>query len=354
MNRRAGLPILAMSCFLVATFALAAPVEGAGKPGVQALIISGLSGDPKGAYARNMRDWQNRFVALIKKQGSVPDENFQVLNEAPNAKAIPIEKKSTRDNIRNALDQAKKMLNENDQFILIMLGHGTVTEPAGKLCLPGPDLTATELAKTLDEMPTKRIVIINCASGGSEFLQKYSKSGRVVVSAAGVTGQGQKTYFAEFFLLAHEKKKADANKDGNTSILEAFNWAAGECVNWYHRQYRDEKASGVKNGKEVLVFKIEGKESRRIFQKLYAGTDIKLAPAENPNAPDEEPDTAGRSSPWKDRRETNELASLEDRGEETGALHWVGNKHVILEGKRGEQGSVAARTVLAKPEQAKD
>jgi hypothetical protein len=339
---------------LATAFALAAPIEGADRPEVQALIISGLSGDPKGAYARNMRDWKNRFVALIKKQGGVPDENFRVLTETPDAQAVPLEEKSTRENVRKALDQAGTLMNEHDQFILVMLGHGTVTEPTGKLCLPGPDLTATELARALDGLPTQHIAIINCASGGAEFLRKYSKSGRVVISAAGVPGQGQQTYFAEFFLLAHETGKGDADGDGHVSMLEAFNWAAGECVNWYHRQYKDGKASGRRNGREILTFRVEGKESRRIFRKLYAGTNIRLAPSGNPDAPDTEPDTAGRESPWEDRRETNELASLEDRGEETGALHWVGNKHVILEGRRGEQGAVAARTVLGKPEFAKN
>lgn len=342
-------PIRRIAICVVATGILVAvPVEAAGKPSTRALIISGLSMDPKGAYARNMRDWTDRFSALLKTQG-MADRDIRVLAETSDAKASPPVTKSTRQNIRAAFAELAEELGSNDQFVLVMLGMGTVTDPVGKLCIPGPDLTATELARHLKGLPTDRIVIINCASGGSEFLAKYGKAGRVVVSACGMPGQGQRAYFAEFFLLAHETRKADADKDGYVTVLEAFNYAGAECINWYHRQYQGKRSGLIVKGEVTVNIRVTGRETCRLFKKFYDGTSVRMDPKSDARAPDTVPETRGRGASWVDRRESPELASLEDQGTPSGVHHWVGNKHVVLAGKAGEQGEFARRTVLGNP-----
>jgi hypothetical protein len=342
---------------------LAGAVLGAGMVGVSvasesseaathALLIGGKTVNPEGAYARNMNDWLARFHKILCAHG-VPQANIRVLADAaakPGLKAGS----STLENVRAAFGDLERALRARDQFVLFIVGHGTVTEPVGKLCLPGPDFKATELASLLNGLRAGRVVVINCASGGAEFLAKYACPGRVVISATGIPGQGCETYFAEFFLLGHESKEADRDRDGRITLLEAFNWSAGECVNWYHRQYQ--RGSVEREGTKVVrrTIEVQGKRTRRIFRKLYAGTTVRMAPGGDPNEPDKEPEfgviEGGYGSVWNFRRETTELASLEDRGEEKGALHWVANKHVILNGKPGEQGAVARRVVLGRPE----
>jgi len=315
----------------------------------QVLILGSQTVDPDGPYARNMHDWMSRFVKVLTVQGSVPAANVRVLAAAESPDAEPPVAKSTLENVRAAFEKLGRELRSKDQFILFIVGHGTVTEPVGKLCLPGRDLKATELADLLDALPTRKVVVINCASGGAEFLEKYSRRGRVVVSACGVTGEGNQTYFAEFFLLACETKQADANGDGVITVLEAFNRAAHRCINWYHRQYKIAK----EEGEDPLPREIEvrTKEARRIFRKFYGGVkEVRMV--EPTDGDDEEEGKDPDSENLEDlasRRESGEHAALEDRGENTGALHWLGNKHQILSGKPGEQGEIAARTVLGSP-----
>ena len=331
----------------VGASAFAAPEEA--PPTARALVLGGHALDPKGPYARNMNDWVDRFVKLLVGKWGVPVENIQVLADREAAKAEPPVRKSTLKNVHAAFETLKRRLRANDQFILFVVGHGTVTEPVGKLCLPGADLKATELADLLDALPTRKIVIVNCASGGAEFLEKYSRRRRVVVSACGITGQGAQTYFAEFFLLAYERGKADANGDGVITLLEAFNRAAHQCINWYHRQYKVKKEKGEPVlPREVIV---RTREARRLFRKFYDGVkDLQML--EPPQGDDEDENSDPSFEGLQDlpfRRESGEHASLEDRGENRGALHWTQNKHRVLKGEPGEQGETAARTVLGSP-----
>lgn len=322
-----------------------------GKPSTHALLIGGKTVDPKGAYARNMGDWLTRFEKILRKQG-VPADNIRILSDP--AKPLTLKTRaSTSENVRTVFSKLKTALKPKDQFILYLVGHGTVTEPVGKFCLPGPDITAKETAELIDALPTRNVVVLNCASGGAEFLKEYARPGRVVLSATGIPGQGCETYFAEFLLLSLEGKDADKNRDGKITLLEAFNHAAFECVNWYHRQYQ--RGGVEREGTEIVgrTIEVQGKRTRRIFDKIYAGTKVRMAAGGDPNAPDKEPDfgeiEGGYGSVWNFRRETTELASLEDKGEEKGALHWVANKHVMLEGKPGEQGAIARTVVLGRP-----
>ncbi len=339
--------LIVVSLVCVGASAFAAP-EGA-PPCSRALILGGHAVDPKGPYARNMNDWMDRFVKLLVGKCGVPVENIQVLADREAAKAQPPVRKSTLKNVQAAFETLKRQLRARDQFILFIAGHGTVTEPVGKLCLPGADLKARELANLLDALPTRKIVIVNCASGGAEFLEKYSRRGRVVVSACGITGQGAQTYFAEFFLLAYERGKADANGDGVITVLEAFNRAAHQCMNWYHRQYKVKKEKGEPAlPREVVV---RTGEARRLFKKFYDGIeDLQMVePAEGEDEDESsEPSFEGlQDLPF--RRESGEHASLEDRGENMGTLHWADNKHRVLKGDPDEQGETAARTVLGSP-----
>jgi len=343
MSPIARLSILAVALLAAPVWpAEAPPPPGDRPPTTRVLVLGGLSGDPRGAYARNMRDWMSRFVKLMLWE-KVPLEQITVLAEAADPGARPPHGESTLANVREAFGKIAEAVGPHDQFVLLMVGHGTVTEPVGKLCLPGPDLNADELAKMLDGLLTRDVVVLNCASGGAELLEKCARPGRVIVSAAGVAGEGIQTYFAEFLLLGYETRKADMDGDGKITVLEAFNWSAAECVDWYHQQAAVKMPDAQKGSKEQYL-NVFGTEACRLFKKFYEGTNLKLnAAGSRPDQPDGEP-LRGEG------RETMELASLEDRGEPAkAAVHWVRNQHVFLEGRAGQQGEVAAKTILGRP-----
>ena len=319
------------------------PESVEGKAGTTHILVLGsLTLDPEGPYARNMRDWMNRFVALMRKEG-VPLENITILAETADTEAQPPVAVGTLVNVRAAFERLAETVGPRDQFILFIVGYGTTTEPVAKLCLPGPDLTGPELARKLDELPTTQIVILNFAAGGAEFLPDYTRPGRVVVSAAGKMGQGAQTVLAEFLLWGYESGQADANGDGRITVLEAFNWSSSWCTDWYRRQLPG-----------VIV---TGKDSCRIFQKLYEGTDLKYDAANSkPNAPDGRPVFAkARRTEYlffscPQNRLPSEMATLEDQGDYTEAVSVeVAAERVLVEVIPGEQGDVAAKTRLGHP-----
>jgi len=339
---------IALTALLLCTVSVGVSAAPEPKPrAARALVISSQTVNPNSPYARNMRDWVGRFVKLLKDKAGLPAGNVRVLAETADAKAQPAVTQCTLENVRGAFETLRKELQPGDQFVLIIIGHGIVTDPVGKLCLPGEDLKATVLADLLDKLPTRRIVIVNCASAGAEFLEKYSSPGRIVISATGNLGEGNQAYFAEFFLRAYETGKADRNRDGTVTVLEAFNEASHRCINWYHRQYIIPKEENAPPGPREI--EVRTAEARRLFTKFYAGAkDVVMVTPQVDE--DENTDPAcGELENLQQRRESGEHASLEDRGENDGTLTWTRNKHQPLEGKRGEQGELAARTVIGSP-----
>jgi len=320
-------------------------------PTARALILSSENVGPDDAYARNVRDWSARFVAYLTQRAALPADRVRVLAESADAQAKPPAAECTLANVQAAFAALGRELTPQDQFVLVLLGYGSVTDPVAKLCLKGADLKATTLAEMLDALPTRKVIILNFAGGGAEFLEKYARPGRVVVSACGKNGQGGRAYFAEFFLAALETGKADADGDGTITLLETFNESARRCINWYHRQVKIPPPKNLPPDAPPGPRQVEvrTKEARRLFQKFYAGVgDLEMITPAQDEDDDVDPAISGLVD-LQLRREATEHASLEDRVETSGALDWWENKHHPLTGKPGEPGALAARTVLGSP-----
>jgi len=333
------------------------PASKPAAPTVRAVLIAGLGGTK--AYSRNLLDWTNRFHAVLTKRCGVPAKNIIVLTEAADAKAKPPRIKATVENIRQALAKTALAIRDQDQFVLFMAGHGQINEPVGKLCLPGLDLTADDLADMIDALPTDNMVIINCSSGGAEFIKTLAVPGRVLISGAGAGNDGTQAYFAEFLLRAYETGQADANKDKAIDLMEAFVYAARETGNFYHRQYLM-PAGGRPVAGAANTWHVQGKQTRAIWRKLYAGTNNKLgmpatvAGEPAPPNPDTEPDAQpkfGRfDKHWHNRRVLAEHARIDDDGGRKGFFLWQPYKFQKLPPDTpGSVGFLARRTVLGKP-----
>jgi hypothetical protein len=334
-----------LACLALAlSVSAAARAPGAEAPArkteVWALLLGGSQGEP--VYGRAMSDWLNRAHALLTKEWKVDPSHVLLLAEKHEKVNLPPAEAPTLENVRNAFKKLKDAMKSGDRLIVLMVGHGQTNEPVGKFCLPGPDLDAEELAKMLDALATTNVVLLHFAGGGAEFQQKLGRKGRVIVCASGKLGEGNQVYFAEFFLRAYETKAADENKDGKITLLEAFNWAGHETVNWYHRQYRNRDGT----------WRVLGKETRALWKKLYEGSDKKLATPDNEDDPDIEPVWGKEpTDDWLSRRILAEHASLDDRGEQAGSIVWIGNEHKPLSGTDvDQQGMVARRLLLDQPE----
>ncbi|MBU6402371.1 MAG: hypothetical protein KGS61_18795, partial [Verrucomicrobia bacterium] len=101
-----------------------------------------------------------------------------------------------------------------------------------KFNLRGPDLSASDLATWLQ--PFKRpLAVIDCSSASAPFLNKLSAAGRVIISATRSGYEQNYTRFGEYLAEAIADPRADLDKDGQTSLLEAFLTAARRVAEFY-------------------------------------------------------------------------------------------------------------------------
>jgi len=120
---------------------------------------------------------------------------------------------------------------------IVMLGHGSFDGREAKFNLRGNDLTATELATWLK--PFKRpLIVINAAASSGPFLAKLSAPGRVVITATRSGAEQNYAHFGEYFVDALTDPKADLDKDGQTSLLEAFLNAARKTAEFFESEGR--------------------------------------------------------------------------------------------------------------------
>jgi hypothetical protein len=104
---------------------------------------------------------------------------------------------------------------------LVFIGHGTFDGRIAKFNMRGPDVSADDLAKWLG--PIKRpLAIVNASSSSSPFLNKLSGKDRVVITATKSGYELSYARFGQFISEAISDANADLDKDGQTSLLEAF------------------------------------------------------------------------------------------------------------------------------------
>jgi hypothetical protein len=115
---------------------------------------------------------------------------------------------------------------------LVMIGHGTFDGRTAKFNLRGPDLSADDLAEWLKPV-LRPLVVINTASSSAPFLSILSGRERVLISATKSGYEQNYTRFGEYLAGAIAEPKADLDKDGQTSLLEAFLTASHRVDEFY-------------------------------------------------------------------------------------------------------------------------
>ena len=115
---------------------------------------------------------------------------------------------------------------------LVLIGHGTFDGRTAKFNLRGPDISARELAGWLKPVQSP-VAVINTASSSAPFLKELSAPGRVVITATKSGFEQNTTRFGQFLVEAIIQPEADLDKDGQTSLLEAFLIASHRVGEFY-------------------------------------------------------------------------------------------------------------------------
>ena len=217
---------------LAATALLLTPTGAAAQSYL--LVVSGLGGEPE--YVEAFHEWGNAAVDAARTRYGIPRDHIIYLAPKPERDPDRINGRSTRDNVAEALRQLAGRAEARDEIFLLLIGHGSSDGTASQINLPGPDLTAAELAKMLDDFPTQRLVVVTAASASGGFIDRLSGPNRIIITATKSPFEKNASRFGEFFVNALAGDGADVNKDGRVSVLEAFDYARRETARHYEAE----------------------------------------------------------------------------------------------------------------------
>ncbi len=136
-----------------------------------------------------------------------------------------------------SLDQLRAALRDEPkdgatELWVVLLGHGNSDGKDAKFNLTGDDLAASEFASLLT--PFRRpVVLVHCFSASGAFLAPLSAPGRVIVTATRSGSERNYSRFGKYLSEAMNDATADLDKDGQTSLLEAWLTAAQRVAAFY-------------------------------------------------------------------------------------------------------------------------
>jgi hypothetical protein len=203
---------------LITALLIAVPAHA----GIYYVTVAGLAGEPD--YEQQFTQLANDLDKLLKSTG--PDTHVATLTDG------------TRAQLTQALTRVASQAKPDDDFVLILIGHGTFDGYQYKFNLVGPDITAQELARLCDQIPSRRQLIVNTteASGGS--VMALQRRGRAVIAATKDGNEKNATVFARYFVQALHDPQADLDKNNAISAMEAFEYAQRHTADFYDSQKR--------------------------------------------------------------------------------------------------------------------
>lgn len=188
------------------------------------VVVIGAEGEPK--YGEQFAKWADRWAAAAKQASA----HIEQVGRDTSADST-----TDRDRLHKLLNH--QLADNKEPLWLVLIGHGTFDGREAKFNLRGPDISAGELADWLK--PAKRpLVLINTTSASGPFVNRLAAAGRIVITA---TRSGHEHNFARFgdhLSAAIVDPEADLDKDGQTSLLEAYLAASHRTAEFYKQEAR--------------------------------------------------------------------------------------------------------------------
>ncbi len=188
------------------------------------LTVAGLGGEP---------DYEQRFTALagdldriLKAAGTT---NHVITLSGADA---------TRARMTESLESIAHDAGSGDDFVLILIGHGSFDGQQYKMNLVGPDISAATLAQLCNQIASRRQLIVNTTSSSGASVQVLAHAGRAVIAATKSGTEKNATVFARYWVDALRDGSADVDKNDSISALEAFQYATTKTAAFYESQKR--------------------------------------------------------------------------------------------------------------------
>jgi hypothetical protein len=188
------------------------------------VIVAGLGGEP---------DYEQRFTAAAKDL----DRIFTSTSGTTHVSMLA-GPQATASQMRLTMSAVAHDAKAEDDFALILIGHGTFDGLEYKFNLLGPDLTAGEIAAMCDRIAARRQLIVNTTSASGGAVQALERPGRAVIAATKSGTEKNATVFARYWVEALDDASADTDKSDSISAMEAFTYASKKTAAFYDSEKR--------------------------------------------------------------------------------------------------------------------
>lgn len=188
------------------------------------VVVAGLGGEP---------DYEQRFTAAAKDLHRI----FTAAGPAAHVYVLTGEQ-ATGAHLAETLGEVARSAKGDDDFALILIGHGSFDGVEYKFNLVGPDVTAAQIARMCDQVAARRQLIVDTTSASGGALQILARPGRAVIAATKSGTEKNATVFARYWVEALEDPATDTDKSDSISAMEAFRYATKKTAAFYDSQKR--------------------------------------------------------------------------------------------------------------------
>jgi hypothetical protein len=188
------------------------------------VIVAGLGGEP---------DYEQRFTAAAKDL----DRIFKSTGATARVYTL-VGAQATAAGLRDTMKTVEREATADDDFALILIGHGSFDGVEYKFNLPGPDVTAAEIAALCDRVASRRQLIVDATSASGGAMQALERPGRAVIAATKSGTEKNATVFARYWVDALRDGSADIDKSESVSAMEAFLYATEKTAAFYDAEKR--------------------------------------------------------------------------------------------------------------------
>lgn len=186
--------------------------------------VAGLGGEPE--YEQRFSGWAKDLDKLLHEVE--PHAKIKTLYGAD----------ATRANVEAYLKEIAKEAKPDDSVVLMMIGHGSFDEFDYKFNLPGPDITAAEIASLLDKIPATHQLVVNMTSASGGSIVSLGKAKRVLITATKTGTEKNATVFPRYWIEGLRDPAADSDKNDIVTALEVFKYAEEKTAKFYETQKR--------------------------------------------------------------------------------------------------------------------
>lgn len=192
---------------------------GSGRAAIYYVTIAGLGGSAE--YETQFVKWASDLDRELRANG--PEAHVATLSGSA----------ATRAGVEQALAETAAEAKPEDAVALLLIGHGTFDGSDYKFNLPGPDITARELAAALTRIPAQRQLVVNMTSASGASLGAFARKDRIVMTATRSGTEKNAPVFARYWVDALRDPAADTDKNGTVSALEAFLYAKRKTAAYF-------------------------------------------------------------------------------------------------------------------------